>query len=76
MSSAPPNRQVNDSSVDRLFRKFEITGSVLDQPKPGRNKVPDEVKKRVLAKVAVSPKRSILMISMESVLTYDKVKPN
>ena len=44
MSSAPPNRQVNDSSVDRLFRKFEITGSVLDQPKPGRNKVPDEVK--------------------------------
>ena len=53
-----PNRQINHSSVGRLFSKFKKTGSVLDQTKPGRNKVSDDVKERVLAKVAVSPKKS------------------
>ena len=60
-----PNRQINQSSVGRLFNKFKETGSVLDQVKSGRSKVSDEVKERVLAKVAVSPRKSIRRISME-----------
>ena len=60
-----PNREINHSSVGRIFRKFKVTGSVLDKSRPGRNKISDEVKERVLAKVAVSPNKSIRRISME-----------
>ena len=80
--ATPTGKLIIAALVD--FNKFKETGSVLDQTKSGRKKVPDEVKERVLAKVAVSPQKSVRRISMEmdvprptvhDILKAEKVHP-
>ena len=61
----PEREPVSHTTVGRLLRKFQATGSVADAPRSGRPRTPEDVVEGVLAKVAASPKKSIRRTSLE-----------
>jgi transposase len=56
---------ISRSTVSKLVRKFQETGSVNDKPHTGRHPIGEEVIEAVMAKVIVAPIKSVRQTSNE-----------
>jgi transposase len=58
-SNNHPGKSVNLSSVGRLLKKFQATGSVTDKPQAGRPSIANGFQEVIISKVHASPKNQL-----------------